>query len=153
MRLFLTITFLCFFVDQLTKWVVEFFFKNQTLELLPILNLTLVYNRGFAFGIGQSEDSPVKDFLYTLVPSFVIALIFFIGLFKVKNSKLKVFLALIAGGGLGNLADRFFLGKVRDFIDFHLGSWHYPAFNIADICVSIGIFFILVYTIFEERKN
>jgi len=153
MRFFLLTSFLCFLADQITKFGAEKFLNNRTLEILPFLNLTLVFNRGFAFGLGQDADNILKEFLYIFFPLIVIAFILYLGLFKVRNPLLRFYLGLIAGGGLGNLTDRIVLGKVRDFIDFHIGNWHYPAFNVADMCVSLGIFFLLLNTVLQKKRK
>jgi signal peptidase II len=153
MRIFLITTIFCFLTDQITKLLVEEFLTERPLKLLPFLNLILVYNKGFAFGLGQDINNLLKEFLYVFFPLIVVAFIFYLGLFKVGNPFFKFYLGLLAGGGLGNLTDRIILGKVRDFIDFHIGNWHYPAFNIADICVSLGIFFLLLHIGFLEKKK
>ncbi len=127
----------CVILDQLSKWAVVGFL-NKPVELTPFLNLTRVFNEGFLFGLGRNWSGALKEFFYLGVPTlFVVAVA--VAAFRVKNRWLKVALTLIAAGGTGNLIDRFLRGEVVDFIDFHLGYWHYPAFNIADICVSSGI--------------
>jgi len=153
MKSFLTTTSICILMDQITKFAVGKFLNHQTVEILPFLNLLLVHNRGFAFGLGQDFNNLLKDFFYFLLPFLVVVFIIYIGIFKIRNSCLKFSLGLIAGGGMGNLVDRIFLGKVRDFIDFHIGNWHYPAFNVADVCVSLGIILLLFHMIFSERKG
>lgn len=144
----LLLPLICLTVDQLTKYWV--FSKKLTVELLPFLSITPVYNKGFVFGLFQHSEGTLKTFFYIGVPLvIVLTLLWFLK--KAKNPLTVAGLGLILGGGLGNLADRLLLGKVRDFIDFHIGGWHYPAFNIADSCVSVGIALLLLNALFEKK--
>jgi len=144
------ISALCIITDQLTKLII--FTYNLHLELLPFLSLTPTYNRGFVFGIFQNSEGWLKDIFYYGIP-FAVVLVLFKILLKAKNPLVGFSVALILGGGIGNLIDRIVLGKVRDFIDFHIGQWHYPAFNIADSCVSIGIAILLFHFLLLDKKE
>jgi signal peptidase II len=140
---------LCVVLDQTTKLFAERFLQKP-LEVLPFLDLVLVYNKGFAFGFWQNKEGLFKIFFYYLIPIVVLTTIVIFSL-KVKDKISKFSFTLIIGGGVGNLIDRISYGKVRDFIDFHIGNWHYPAFNIADICVTLGIL-ILFSEFLIKRK-
>jgi len=117
-----------------------------------LLSLTPTYNRGFVFGIFQNSEGWFKDIFYYGIPIAVVLVLLKI-LLKAKNPLVGFSVALILGGGIGNLIDRIVLGKVRDFIDFHIGQWHYPAFNIADSCVSIGIAILLFHFLLVDKKE
>lgn len=147
----LSIVTSCVVLDQFTKFLAEKNFQKP-LEVFPFFNLVLVYNKGFAFGVWQSSGNLLKFVFYYLIPLLVLTAVavFF---FKVKDNFVKLGLALILGGGIGNLIDRFFYGKVRDFIDFHIGNWHYPAFNVADTCVSLGIIILIWEFLIKEKTK
>jgi len=127
----LTTVFLVLFLDQLTKFLIV---RNLTLhESIPVLrgiiSITLVHNRGAAFGIFKNQF-----YLFVFISVITIILIYFI-LQKNKGNKWFSFsLSLILGGALGNLIDRVFSGYVIDFLDFHI----WPVFNIADSAITFG---------------
>lgn len=146
-------TVLC---DQLTKsWILTSFQLYESKEVIPgLFNLVYVTNSGAAFSMLADVDSPWRHYFFLGVGT--VALIgLTIAYFKLKheNRFYGTALALIAGGALGNLIDRVRFGSVVDFLDFYLGGYHWPAFNIADsaICVGAGLFIIL--NILESRKN
>jgi len=141
----------CLILDQLTKFLAKIYLKGKVLEVLPFLNFTLVYNRGFVFGFFNEKGGLLKALFYYGIP-IALVLTLAVLLLKVKDRSTRFALALITGGGLGNLIDRLFFGKVADFIDFHLGSWHYPTFNVADICVSLGIALLIFRYLFEQKE-
>ncbi len=142
--------------DQLTKqWVTSSFRLFESRELVEgLLYFTYVTNTGAAFSLFADVDSPWRHYFFVTV-----AVVAMIGLtatyiYTRKNHRLYgVALALIAGGAMGNLIDRIRLGAVVDFIDVMIGTYHWPAFNIADsaICVGVGLF--LVININEERTK
>ncbi len=132
----------CLFLDQLTKYLV--FRLEEPIRILPFLSIVKVQNEGFVFGTFQHWDGFFKDLFYYGIPTLIVlGLVYY--LFKTSDRWTGLALALIAGGGIGNMLDRLLLGKVRDFIDFHVGNWHYPAFNVADVCISAGIALLLFY--------
>ncbi len=153
---FIGVSSFIFFLDLLTKHIAAEILKNKTITIIPgFLDFTLVWNRGAAFGI--LADAP--EFVRKLVLIFAsgIAVIIAVLYAYKKQDKLNFIqflsLALITGGALGNLYDRIFIGAVRDFIDIHIKQYHWPAFNIADMSISIGIFLFIVYEIFFKKKE
>jgi signal peptidase II len=143
--------FLCLLLDRVSKYLALKYLKSP-MEVLPFLNFDLVYNTGFVFGIAQSWSGFLKPFLYIGIPLALVVLTFYFTL-KVKGKVESYALALITGGGISNLWDRLLYGKVVDFIDFHIGSWHYPTFNVADICVSVGIAILVLKLFLLKRKE
>ncbi len=128
-------------LDQLTKFiVVRNFSLHDSFSLINgVMSITLVHNRGAAFGIFKNQF-----FLFVFISLLTVILIYFI-LRNNKGSKLFSFsLSLILGGALGNLIDRIFLGYVVDFLDFHI----WPVFNIADSAITFGTL-ILGWLIFK----
>lgn len=131
-------------LDQLTKvWMNKLLQMGQAIRLTSFLNLVMAYNKGAAFSFLASA-SGWQRYFFTGIS--IIAILFILYFMK-KNAGQKLFcwaLALILGGAIGNLIDRVLYGHVIDFIDFHVGTWHWPAFNVADSAITIGaIFFVL----------
>ena len=114
------------------------------------LNFTLGFNRGAAFSFLGSQNG-WQLYLLSAV-SLLAAIVFIVWLFKLKpQEKLKAFaIALIIGGALGNFIGRAFVHQVTDFIDFHIGAWHYAAFNVADAAVCVGAVLLILEALFKR---
>jgi signal peptidase II len=138
-------------IDQITKW---YFYVNQLqFDRLPVIKdffyLTYVENRGAAFGI-------LQNFRWIFVVLTVLVVGVMIWYFiRNKNRILRVSLAFIISGAVGNFIDRAFRGFVVDFLDFYPFGYDFPVFNVADICINVGVFFLIIYVIFiyEEPKK
>lgn len=133
----------CFFVflmDRLSKYLIlDNLYCGQQINLLPFLNIVHVRNKGITFGLLSGFLS--SEILFLL--SLSVLIIFIYWLFKNQNFLLPG--SLIIGGALGNLFDRFYYASVIDFLDFYVYNYHWPAFNIADSGVVIGVFLILLH--------
>ena len=146
------------FFDLLTKRLIFAILENQALELniknpeiviFSFFNLVLVWNRGVSFGMfNQLESGP----LILSLLQFAIMVIVFVWLYRNENIYFTWALGLIAGGALGNLADRIKNGAVADFLDFHIASYHWPAFNLADSSVFIGVAILLLDDLVFKKK-
>lgn len=142
--------------DQLTKfWVLRSFELYEVKEIIPgFFNLVYVTNSGAAFSMLAGVDSPWRHYFF-----LGIGLVACIGLtiayyrLRASHGGYGIALALIAGGALGNLIDRLRYGSVVDFLDFYLGSHHYPSFNVADSAICVGAVLFLVVNFLQERKN
>lgn len=125
-------------LDQITKVAItKLFTYGESLPVTSFFNLVLAYNKGAAFSFLASE-SGWQRYFFTAIASF--AVIFILYLLK-KHAGQRLFcwaLALILGGAIGNLIDRVLYGHVIDFLDFHVGTWHWPAFNVADMAIVGG---------------
>ena len=109
------------------------------------MNITLNWNRGIAFGLLSFNATTIYHLISILILTIIIYLIYLM----VKSDSLgKILFALIIGGAAGNLFDRFTYFAVPDFIDFHINSFHWFTFNVADIFISLGIFFIIIKEFF-----
>src|SRR5579871_1711438 len=130
--------------DQLTKIAVhKVFAYGVSHEITPFFNLILVYNRGAAFSF-LAMAGGWQRWAFTALG--VIAALVICYLLK-RHSGQKMFctaLALILGGALGNVIDRLMYGHVIDFLDFHAGGWHWPAFNLADSAITIGAILLVI---------
>ena len=141
------IIILAFFLDRLSKtYVISLIEKNQSeLFINDYLNITLNWNRGIAFGLLSFNATTIYHLISILILTIIIYLIYLM----VKSDSLgKILFALIIGGAVGNLYDRFTYFAVPDFIDFHINSFHWFTFNVADIFISLGIFFIIIKEFF-----
>jgi signal peptidase II len=125
-------------LDQITKYLARTYIQPfETITLLPVLDLVNVRNQGAAFGMFSSFGNA---FFVTIS----IAAIIFMAWVIVKDKEDYRIFGLLAGGAAGNLIDRITLGYVVDFIYFGAGGYHWPAFNIADSALSIGMIFMAV---------
>ena len=144
------------FMDQASKIIVLHTLRiNESVVVLDnFFNLAHVRNRGMAFGI---MNQPGLDFApYLLIGASVAAIVMILIwqlTLKQKTWLLKVSVSLILAGAAGNLIDRIRFREVVDFLDFHIGSWHWPAFNIADSAITIGAFLLAVNLIFERPSG
>ena len=149
----LIIVFLIFLLDRISKiYVVTLASKNYDSELFSskFLNINLIWNEGIAFGLLSFDHSSSYNIL-TSVILFIIIIIFFMIL---KNNNLKRYpLLMIFGGAIGNLYDRVFFRAVPDFIDFHIGEFHWFVFNIADIFITLGVIFMILLELIDNNKN
>ena len=144
--LFLTLVIL----DQVTKvLVINFFNLYDSVALLPIINLTFVVNYGFAFGL---LNNPSLNQLLVSLVILAIILYFLYLLIKTQDKVFQLTLTLILAGALGNFIDRIFRGFVIDFIDIYIGKYHWPAFNIADSCITLGFVVLMINILFLNKK-
>ena len=152
--IWLLVVFAIVFVDQYSKFlVVERLNLFDRFTLTAFLDLTRLHNTGAAFSMFAS-DSGWQRWPLTLISAGVGTTL--IG-WLVRNAAkspvlLNIAFAMIAGGAIGNLIDRLNQGYVVDFILFHIGQWHYPAFNVADSCITIGLILFLIETYRSSKR-
>lgn len=139
--------------DQVTKAVI---LKNlplySSLTIIPgFFDITHIHNPGGAFGLFADSGAGVRKVVFFLVSLMAMVLILW---FTVKTPPTHRFLAvgfaMIFGGAAGNLIDRIRFGKVVDFLDFYIGRYHWPAFNVADSAISIGIGIFLLHLVLKK---
>lgn len=159
-------------IDQMSKWMMlEYIFKPMvsnreplglidwimaapprtppaSIEILPFFNLTMVWNEGISFGLLKG-DMP----LILIGLSLLITGLFSYWLVRAKSWWQAISLAMVIGGAIGNVIDRARFGAVADFLDFHIAGWHYPAFNIADMAITLGIAILVFDGLFLEPKR
>lgn len=137
-------------LDQITKNLVVIYMYEGQKEILPFFNLTHVWNRGVSFGLFNNDHSAA----WLLIGlSLVITAFFLHWLRKVDHKPLALAIGAVIGGAVGNVIDRARFDAVVDFIDFHVGGWHYPAFNVADSAIVLGIAYIVLDSLFFEPKR
>ena len=121
----------------------------RVIELMPILNLAPVWNEGISFGLFQDGGRIVRFGIAGLAA--IVAVWLFFQLPSLPKWQ-KIAAGFIAGGALGNAIDRVIYGKVVDFVDFHFGKWHYPAFNVADSAIFIGVIMWIITLWWDSNK-
>ena len=140
-------------VDQLTKRLVA-----RSVELygsaavVPgFFNITRVHNKGAIFGALSGAGG--RGITHVLMAASLIALAFVVYYFiktPASDWKVKTALSLILAGALGNLVDRIFRGFVIDFLDFYIGRWHWPFFNVADSCITVGALLLILFLVIRK---
>jgi len=144
---YLTLTALVVLFDALTKWMIATHVElHDAISVIPnLFSIVHVRNNGAAFGIGANAESHIVPFLLNggAIAVFCIVVVYALRT-SLDERVLQTGLHLILGGAIGNLVDRFRFGYVVDFLDFYVGDHHWPAFNVADsaICIGIGLLFL-----------
>ena len=142
-----------FLLDRISK----IYIINLHKELLgseifssKFLNISLIWNEGIAFGLLSFDQENLYNFLTILI----ILIIFFILLITLKSSGLKkLALMMILGGALGNVIDRILYKAVPDFIDFHVGNFHWFIFNVSDIFITLGVMGMIILELIDSSKK
>jgi signal peptidase II len=149
---FLIVT-LIYLLDRLTKiYVIQLNKNNLGLDIFSsaYLNIVLIWNKGIAFGLFSFDESHLYNILSLIISIIVIVLI----IMSVKNKGFKRYsLLMIVGGALGNLHDRIFFNAVPDFIDLHVGNYHWFIFNVSDIFITFGVICMIILELINNDKN
>jgi signal peptidase II len=151
---FLSIVATVVVLDQLTKlWIVHSFSLYESVKVIPgFFNLTYLTNKGAAFGFLAGHTGAWRQYLFLVLG--VVALVMIVVIWRRlwrAHPLYLVSLPMIAGGAVGNLIDRVRLGSVVDFLDVYVGTHHWPAFNVADSAISIGVVFFLIANVLEGK--
>ena len=143
---------LIYLLDRLTKIFVIQLDKNSLgLDIFSsaYLNIVLIWNKGIAFGLFSFDESHLYNIL-SLIISIIVAILVIMSL---KSEGFKRYsLLMIVGGALGNLHDRIFFNAVPDFIDFHVGNFHWFIFNVSDIFITLGVISMIVLELLDNKK-
>lgn len=123
----------------------------QPQEVLPFFNLTLLHNTGAAFSFLADHPGWQRWFFAAIAAAASVGLAIWISRLRDDETFMAGSLALIIGGALGNLYDRLVHGYVVDFLSFHVAGWYYPAFNVADIAITLGAIGLIWESLFGER--
>ncbi|MEZ5442071.1 MAG: signal peptidase II [Lysobacterales bacterium] len=136
-------------LDQLTKiWALQTLRYAEPVPVIPGLNWTLVYNRGGAFSLFHSADGWQTVFFLAVACTISVVLLVWLWREPARGWLPRVPIVMIIGGAVGNVIDRLRYGHVIDFIDVYVSDWHWPAFNIADSAISVGVMLLLAYEVF-----
>ena len=141
-----------FFFDRVTKiYLINLQTEGTNIDfyIYPFLNFYLVWNTGIGFGLASLEANIYYHILTSVIAIINIGLIFLL----IRSKKVYTYLiALIIGGSLGNLFDRIYYYAVPDFIDLHLGSYHWFTFNVADIFITVGIIGLILAELLKAKN-
>ncbi|MDA0702360.1 MAG: signal peptidase II [Proteobacteria bacterium] len=145
----LALAALVLLLDQASKWwiLTDVMAPPRVIEVTGFFNLVLVWNPGISFGMFGGGEG--RWLLAGLAVAIAAALVVWIA--RTLRPWLALALGLVVGGALGNALDRVFHGEVVDFLDFHLAGAHWPAFNLADSAITVGVIVMLVDSLFEKR--
>ena len=132
--------------DQLTKQLIlESFQTGESREILGnFFNLVLVFNKGAAFGFLSGVSDGLRQIILGATTVFALGTVIYLLVYDYFEDRIaRMALGMIIGGAVGNIIDRVRLGQVVDFLDFYYGNYHWPAFNVADSAICVGVFILL----------
>ena len=148
-----SIVALIYFLDRLSKiYVIQLDKNNLGSDIFnsAYLNIVLIWNKGIAFGLLSFNES----YLYNIISLIIAIIIIVLVIMSLKSQGFKRYsLLMIVGGALGNLHDRFFFNAVPDFIDFHIGNFHWFIFNVSDIFITLGVISVIVLELADNRTE
>jgi len=152
-QLGLSLAALVIMLDQLLKWwiVTAVMDPPREIEVTSFFNLVMAWNRGISFSLFRSDWAAGPYVWAGLAVAVAIGLGWWLG--RVRHALTATALGLVIGGALGNAIDRLRLGAVADFLDFHWQGYHWPAFNLADSAISVGIVLLVVPGLFGARES
>ena len=139
-----------FLIDRFSKVYVIYLdnkFNGEEIFSSKFLNIQLIWNKGIAFGLFSFNQENLYNILTGII--FII-IIFILYLFFNSNGVKKYSITIILAGAIGNLYDRIFFRAVPDFIDLHIGNFHWFIFNVSDIFITIGVVLMIILEIFEK---
>ena len=142
--------------DQISKTLIlKYLSLHQSIPVVAgVFDITHIRNPGGAFGLMANMSVFVRSIVFLFISSVAVGLILY---FYHKTPRSHTFLstgfALIFGGAVGNLIDRVRFGSVVDFLDFYIGDYHWPAFNIADSAITVGIFIFIYHLLFKKMPE
>jgi signal peptidase II len=141
-------------LDQLTKQVAERMLTlYESVYVMPLFDLTLLYNKGAAFSFLSDQDGWQRWFFTVLAMVVVTVLTVWLWCLKQQEKWIAVSLSLIIGGAVGNVIDRILFGHVIDFLHFHYQQHYWPAFNIADSAITIGVAIMMYDALILAKKR
>jgi signal peptidase II len=152
MRFFWITASIVFLLDRVTKYFILKIFppgREIVIHLCSYFNIVKVWNKGVAFGLfSRNEDFTRWIFIVITILMLIISYLWAKKISKVSLKENKLFLialGMLFGGGLGNIVDRLIWGRVLDFIDLHIGVYHWPAFNVADIGITFSLIMLILF--------
>ena len=142
-----------FLLDRISKLIIINLDKNTLYNEIyssKFLNIQLIWNEGIAFGLLSFNESYFYNILTVLIFFIILVLIYM----TIKSEGLKKYsYIMVIGGALGNVFDRVLLNAVPDFIDFHVGNFHWFIFNVADIFITIGVLFMVIIELTDKKQK
>jgi len=140
--------------DRLSKWYISSTFDlHESREIIPnFFHITYILNKGAAFGLLSTSNSPLVRPFFLVITVLATGLLLWVYTKAASDNSLHLLgITLLLGGAVGNFTDRCIQGRVVDFLDFHWYAYHWPAFNIADSAITVGVFLLLTDTFLSSR--
>ena len=130
--------------DQASKWwiVTSVMVPERQIEVTSFFNIVMVWNRGITFGLFGNSPGTTRWVLTGV--SAIIVVILAVWMWRASRTWVAGALGAVIGGAVGNIIDRLHYGAVADFLDFHVGQWHWPAFNLADSAIVLGVLILML---------
>lgn len=152
-RVSLAIAAVLIVADQITKWIIleRVMVPPRIIPVTDFFNLVLVWNRGVSFGLFSDGDPSQRWILIGVALAVTTALT--VWLWRADRWPVALALGLVIGGALGNVIDRLRFGAVADFLDFHVAGFHWPAFNLADSAITVGVVLLVLDSLFGSRAG
>ena len=149
----LWLSFTIVVIDQTSKLLAEYYLvQGQLYPVAPFFNLTLLYNPGAAFSL-LSEAGGWQRWFFIIVTVVVCGILWsWLKRFEPEAKTLFIAVHLVLGGAVGNLLDRLFRGEVVDFLDVYYQTYHWPAFNVADTCITLGALIIISMAVSDKGR-
>ena len=148
-----SIVALIYILDRLSKiYIIQLDKNNLGSDIFnsTYLNIVLIWNKGIAFGLLSFNES----YLYNIISLIIAIIIVVLVIMSLKSQGFKrYFLLIIVGGALGNLHDRIFFNAVPDFIDFHVGNFHWFIFNVSDIFITLGVIGMIFFELLNKENE
>ena len=148
-----SIVALIYFLDRLSKIYIIQLDKNHLgsdIFSSAYLNIVLIWNEGIAFGLLSFKES----YLYNIISLIIAIIIIVLVIMSLKNQGFQRYsLLMIVGGAIGNLQDRIFFNAVPDFIDFHIGNFHWFIFNVSDIFITFGVVGMIILELLDNKNK
>ena len=145
------VVFIIFFIDRVSKiYILKIAELDGIVDIYlnPYLNFYLIWNKGIAFGLFSFDE----NLIYNLITTIIATIVFVIIVLVIKSKGIiRYSLISVLGGSLGNLYDRLYYSAVPDFIDFHIGEFHWFVFNLADIFITLGVVTFIMKGFFEKN--
>ena len=149
------VAMLCFALDQASKtfllYGLDLKADPRAIEVLPVFDLVMVWNTGVSFGLFSGQADMMRWVLVAVSLAIVALLLWWLR--RPEGPWQAAALGLIIGGALGNVLDRLIYGAVADFFSFHVGEWAWPAFNIADSGIVVGVCFLVLHGFFSRSQT
>jgi signal peptidase II len=143
-------------LDQISKMIILRWMPM--FEIIPVIpgffNITHIHNPGGAFGFMADQGPHIRSFIFLAMSSLAaIVVLYFYFSTPIHYTWLSIALLLIFGGAVGNMIDRFRFGEVVDFLDFYVGGYHWPAFNVADSGITVGMTILVYHLLFDKMPE
>jgi len=148
----LLIALVVLIADQISKAaILDLMQPPRVIEILPVFNIVLAMNRGVSFSLFANHGELTPYLLTGVALVMVAALLWWLRSAETRATRFAI--GLVVGGALGNVIDRVRYGAVVDFLDVHVGAWHWPAFNVADSAITIGAILLMLDALFSRPQS